>query len=375
MLPANMVLPESQQGSKTSPYCKDVWGKDGTICKPDVMLSFARDTNKISQSLAARAAVWPGRYSTLATAYSVTSAAAIQNHGALMAGAASLSTSSGQPLRRLLLAATSGLSGASTTGVVSSVSTRGIQAQISPQLNVELVKPLVAFDISSFIINLNTCWSYLNRARNTSMCYACSQENSKYFANGKAIIGQQDCSNMLTSCLPFFSDVTVYVKNANSVFASTESPNNWNAGHLAILKKLYTGMVNANLTAQISLYKTTTTAKVRTNTGDSICLKLFRLYQSPIFDTIGEMVDAVTTELTKETARSLQGTSSGSSSPNSAGVSQTTSGSSDGSELFVGDVAIFKTADDGSSILQFSDFSSSPATDGYKPMNLSLAFP
>src|SRR5688500_18205969 len=65
MLPKNLLLPTTQQGSKNSTVCKAVWGVEGTICKADVVLAYAKTNNTISMSTSLKTTFWTSKYVAL----------------------------------------------------------------------------------------------------------------------------------------------------------------------------------------------------------------------------------------------------------------------------------------------------------------------
>jgi hypothetical protein len=236
--------------------------------------------------------------------------------------------------------------------------------------NMAMFQQFVQFDMNTFINNMKTCWGYLNHARKVAMCYACSQHNKRYFSQGKAIINQEDCGQMLNSCLPFFRGVTSYITDAHKIL-HTNGANNWSSHQLDTLKKLHQSMIEASLTEKITLY-TASTGVAKTNCGNGLCLKLFRLYTSPIFDKVGEMVDSVTRQVKQVAAASK--TAARSLIAGNPLLSRDNQGSDD---PFAGDVAIITAGANGGFSLQYSDTSSAPIGHDVhkKAMNFSLSFP
>lgn len=397
ILPPKILLPPNQQGQLSSEMCKAVWSVDGTICQPKKVLNYLATTNKL-KSLDSK---------------SVESGEA----------------TSGPVKRRLLPSLT-----ASATSAVPNQN-QPISNLINdhPAENLKfdqkVFEPLMTFDFTKFTGYMNTCWKYLSHARNVSMCYACSQHNTRYFQKGKAIVTQQDCRNMLSSCLPFFRTVAAYIKDAHFALvefqsAATATPQSTPTSPLAagavtsfsntpasgngpasnggtkkpsqplnqggkseqvgfssnwakvltedqnkILNSLYSSMVKVKLLDQINEYDSSTVATTKNKCGNSLCLKLFRLYISPIFELIGKMVESVKKEVDSITkpSKAIQTNAPRFLSPDDEqGLHNP----------FEGDVAILFTDPAGHIWVQSSDNVINSVANGEKQaMNFSMAFP
>lgn len=383
ILPANLLQPASQQGRITSsPVCSAVWSKEGTICNPQAVLSFAISRNEITinpnlvqQQLAAK-----------------------QTHV--------------QPVNRKLAMARAVIKSPSfSTGTIAAPVNAKATANFNPGmllLEEQTVKPLIEFDKARFTNQMNECWRYLSHARNVSMCYACSQQNSKYFEKGKAIIKQTDCNNMLSKCLPFFNTIADYLKNAHTTlsklqiksiaapvapvrprrilttlrFTTSMLPKStktltladqgtiakvdswaksWTQEQLTILNNLYSAMTKANLVHLLDQHTKSSVGIARQNAANRLCLKLFVLYKDPIFGLVEQLFH---TESGRKLFMGLD--MSAGSNGNDSGADR---------DPFEGDVAILSDGP-GGSWLQTADSQAVPVGHGTKEaMNMTMAFP
>ena len=81
--------------------------------------------------------------------------------------------------------------------------------------------------VSEYHKDAAKCWSQMKSKRSSSLCSACSGQNSKYFIGTKAVIDQNVCDVMLDSCLSFFSDsldIPIGVQAIKKVFLSYTFP-------------------------------------------------------------------------------------------------------------------------------------------------------
>lgn len=352
-LPVSMILPSGQQGSTNSPVCRSVWARDGSICNPSQVVNFANTKLAESTYSAARLQPWTTKISQAMTS----------SVAKLSVQAAVKPPTLARAAPRFLLP---GMSSGSSGSIVTVVPNFNFNAaSLHLVYNAAIFQPLVQFNFATFTNEMDKCWKYLSHARKVSMCYACSQTNSKYFQGNKAIILQEDCKNMLTSCLPFFKQVTLYIKSAHHALVEyqQQQQSNWNQERHRILKNLNTAMTAADLTNLISQYYSSSTgAAAKLTVGNKLCLKLFRLYTSPIFDLVGRLVESVKQELAEVNPGRLLNDFFNALAPG------------DDSDPFSGDVAILFTGANGP-MLQSSDSSISPVgNSGKEAMNLTNAF-
>lgn len=422
-LPQALILPVNQQGPTNSPVCKAVWSKDGTICNPSKVLQVAQVQNN------------PAEFSTvsmIATKQAFTQS--VNTFKVVVPTIIALSSLSksvlapktpSPPIPRLLAGYSMPVGQVTATPVATvSLNLANIGNVHTIKYDARVFEKLLAFNMDTFVSEMDSCWKYLSHARNIAMCYACSQHNSQYFFNGKAIVSPQDCSTMLSKCLNFFSSITVLVTEAHyalvefqkvsnvqparvlsralsnwkpitktgtgsssgsssksgsnsqgsSVGFSLQFGNLFSQEQQSILINLYKAMNDANLPNQITCYNTQSgTQKVTCQ--NSLCLRLFRLYKTPIFDEVGKLVDTIkrdldlavkSTEKVTSQKRILQADMFNDNNGNNGGSSN--------SDLFGGDIAILFTDANGQNMVQSSDTLVTPGGTNHQPMNFTHQF-
>ena len=246
--------------------------------------------------------------------------------------------------------------------------------------------------LSNFNDSINTCWSFLEKARNATLCYICSNQNSQYFLNGKAIVSQSDCGKMVTACLNYFDFSSTLLLSSEQFVKST---NTWNArpsfganitqlsGFVTSLANL---MVKSNLKSLLTSYKVQTgDDKIRTS--NQVCARILRLHQSQLFDSMDQIL-LIVNFLVKEISRTAtiddyppklrlavkSRFEPSSSSQTDRRLLQDTSSTEN--NPFEGDVAVVQSIDN-----MFVSFDGAQGTSlgtgntAYTPMNLTTCFP
>ena len=176
------------------------------------------------------------------------------------------------------------------------------QTVLSPALAQAALFNLAPFTnstlISAYLNNITSCWGYLEKARNASLCSVCSKNNSQYFFNGKAIVSQADCTSMLNACSSYYDITATLLASAN---AFTKDASTWigsvsfgaNIIQLSgFVTDLIDKMFKANLTGLLTSYKSST-GNSKVLTGNKICSRVFRLHQSTLFEVMDKVLAVV----------------------------------------------------------------------------------
>lgn len=207
---------------------------------------------------------------------------------------------------------------------------------------------------------MNSCFTYLTKAKDLNLCYACSKQKHKYYFNNKALITPQECNHMLGKCLPFFKLNFEIVAEAgsdfvcNALFGSDHK-------HGDVIKRLHDAIVKANIKSLIDGHDRTS-GPVRQHFSDQLCLKLFRLHQHKLFKEIQQAVLLVREAAAKNNkGRKLSNWSQFSFQDYS-------------SNPFEGDVGILNNAPHGQTISTTSGHIAHTAPHSHRPMNFSLNF-
>jgi hypothetical protein len=81
--------------------------------------------------------------------------------------------------------------------------------------------------VSKYHNDAAICWNQMRSKRSSSLCSACSGQNSKYFIGAKSVIDEKVCDVMLDSCLSFISDsldIPIGIQAIKKVFTSYTFP-------------------------------------------------------------------------------------------------------------------------------------------------------
>ena len=60
------------------------------------------------------------------------------------------------------------------------------------------------------------CWNYMIKLRSNSLCFTCSGSSQKYFKDGKAIITQSTCSDIMDNCAESFSLTAKFIEGIDT---------------------------------------------------------------------------------------------------------------------------------------------------------------
>jgi hypothetical protein len=209
-----------------------------------------------------------------------------------------------------------------------------------------------------FRSSMMECWTYLSHARDVSLCYTCTPHSSKFFFRKKALVTENECNRMLGACLPFFRVNIEIISEAGSEEVSKQLfENKPHQGDL--VKELYQAIEKAELKKLVQEYDQGA-GKVKQFKADVLCLKLFRLYNHPLFFMLDNARHKIKTAVGNERKllrmEALQSLHSSANDP------------------FAGDISIIKQ-DGGYQFIQTSSGTQPINLGSFKPMNLTLAFP
>lgn len=314
-IPSAKATPLSKN-SPNKPYsvCSKVWSVDSTICNPDRLMTYQQHDSTEVKTESTKTIE-----ESTATQQIVNTLAAKNSYQYLA--------------RRLLPTAT--ISAAETVSILQPFNDSRVMTLFKSQSD--------------------TCLTHMLKVRAAALCYICSNENAKYFANGKAVVSQADCGLMLNACLPFFKTASVLMESSSNYAKSLKerSASNWALGDSII--ELNNQLKRANLPYLISQYETSTNASSKLQVGNQICARTFRLHKDPIFAAMENMVKQLNELLAMGGGRVLQLTTEG--------------------DPFVGDVTILQPTDNMFVSYDGTQGSTLANTVSSVPMNLSMIFP
>ena len=226
--------------------------------------------------------------------------------------------------------------------------------------------------LNQFKFRMDSCWVKLQRARNASLCHTCSKSNSQYYFNGKAIVSQDDCSDIVKSCAFFFKSAVNIIESAKNFFENEKTIKTTDIYKIQI-ENLDKELVRSNLKSLLNNFsmQVNDTTQMQ-QVSDEICARVFQLHTDPLFETVKTVLKEVEEEV-KATISVVDGTSTKGSEPPRI---PNHFFSLPDNNPFTSDIVVFRQADN-----IFVSFDGNLGTKihansgSVRPMNLTLDFP
>lgn len=215
-------------------------------------------------------------------------------------------------------------------------------------------------DLRSFANSIDSCWNFMRRAKDAALCYVCSKSNSNYFIEGKAVVLEENCSDMVTSCFSFIKGFSNFVEKTFSLKQKLSTGSNWDTSTIGILMK---AMNEADIKPLLEKFETSKSPKEKLHASNSLCLRFLKLNKASIFNVIKEILDSWAAKIGLKTDRLLD-------------LKDDKEIKAPLTTVFDPNVVIYIDNNGKDASLMFSDSSIARSEIlNVRPMNLSLAFP